>query len=61
MLVHDRLGGRLNMHVRLGGHVSHFPWNQKELEEMENARVPDEFIFCRDFNIHCVESKEVRY
>ena len=28
---------------------------------MANARVPDEFIFYRDSNIHCAESKEVRY
>jgi len=33
---------------------------QEELEEMANARVPDEFIFCRDVNIHRVESREVR-
>jgi len=49
--VHDRLGGRLNMHDRLGGCVGHFPRNQEELEQMANARVPDEFIFCR----YCVE------
>jgi len=28
---------------------------------MANARVPDEFIFCRDANTHRVESREVRY
>ena len=49
------------MHDRLGGRIGYFPRNQEELEEMANARVPDEFIFCRDSNIHRVESKEVRY
>ena len=49
------------MHDRLGGHVGHFPRNHEELEEMANARVPDEFIFCRDANTHRVESREVRY
>ena len=49
------------MHDRLGYHVSPFPRNQEELEEMANAWVPDEFIFCRDSNIHRVESKEVHY
>ena len=49
------------MHDRLGGRVGHFPRNQEELEEMANARVPDEFIFCRDANTHRVESREVRY
>ena len=49
------------MHERLGRRVGYFPRNQEELEEMENARVPDEFIFYKDFNIHRVESKEVRY
>ena len=39
------------MHDRLGGRVGHFPRNQEELEQMANARVPDEFIFCR----YCVE------
>jgi len=28
---------------------------------MANAWVPDEFIFCRDANIHRVESREVSY
>ena len=32
------------MHDRLGERVGHFPTNQEELEEMVNARVPDEFI-----------------
>ena len=58
--VHNRLGGRLNVHDRLGRRVGHFPRNQEEIEEMANAQVPDEFIFCRDSNIHCMESKEVR-
>ena len=49
------------MHDRLGERVGRFPRNQEELEEMTNARVPDEFIFCRDSNIHRMESKEVRY
>jgi len=51
----------LSVHDRLGGRVGHFPRNQEELEEMANARVPDEFIFCRDANTHRVESREVRY
>jgi len=59
--VHDRLGGRLSVHDSLGERVGHFLRNQEELEEIANARVPDEFIFCRDSNIHCVESKEIRY
>jgi len=45
----------------LGERVSPFPRDQEELEEMANARVPDEFIFCRDSNIHRMESKEVCY
>jgi len=49
------------VHDRLGGRIGYFPRNQEELEEMANARVPDEFIFCKDSNIHRVESKEVRY
>ena len=61
MSVHDRLGGRLSVHDRLGERVGHFPRNQEKLEEMVDARVPDEFIFCRDANIHQVESREVRY
>jgi hypothetical protein len=61
MSVHDRLGGRLSVHDRLGERIGHFPWNQEELEDMANARVPDEFIFCRDANTHWVESREVRY
>jgi len=48
-------------HDRLGKRVGHFPRNQEELEEMANARVPDEFIFCRDANTHRVESREARY
>ena len=49
------------MHDRLGERVEYFPRNQEELEEMANARVPDEFIFCRDANTYRVESREVRY
>ena len=49
------------MHDRLGGRVGHFPRNLEELEEMANARVPNEFIFCRDANTHRVELREVCY
>ena len=52
MSVHDRLGGRLSVHDRLGERVGYFPRNQEELEEMANAWVPDEFIFCKDANTH---------
>jgi len=48
------------VHDRLGDRVGYFPRNQEELEEMTNARVPDEFIFCRDANNHRVESMEIR-
>ena len=48
------------MHDRLGDRVGYFPKNQKELEEMANARIPDEFIFCRDANTYRVESRESR-
>jgi len=58
--VHVRLGGRLSVHDRLGERVGYFPRNQEELEEMANARVPDEFIFCRDANTYRVESREIR-
>ena len=58
--VHDHLGGRLSVHDRLGDRVEYFPKNQEELEEMANARVPDEFIFCRDANTHRMESREHR-
>ena len=58
--VHDRLGGRLSVHDRLGDRVGYFPRNQEELEEMADARVPDEFIFCRDANTYQVESRENR-
>ena len=61
MSVHDRLGGRLSVHDRLGECIGYSPRNQEELEEMANARVPDEFIFCRDANTHRVESREVHY
>jgi len=46
------------VHDRLGEHVSPFPWNQEEFEEMANAWVPDEFIFCRDLNIHRAEQRK---
>ena len=61
MSVHDWLGGRLSVHDRLGECVSYFPRDQEELEEMVDARVPDEFIFCRDANTYRVESREARY
>ena len=46
------------MHDRLGDRVEYLPRSQQELEEMANARVPDEFIFCRDANTYRVESRE---
>ena len=46
------------MHDRLGDRVEYFPRNQEELEEMANARVPDEFIFCRYVNTYQMESRE---
>jgi len=55
--VHDWLGGRLSVHDRLGDRVRYFPRNQEELEEMADARVPDEFIFCRDANTYRVEPR----
>ena len=48
------------MHDRLGERVGYFLRNQEELEEMADARVPDEFIFCRDANTYRVESRENR-
>ena len=48
--------GRLSVHDRLGDRIEYFPRNQEELEEMADARVPDEFIFCRDANTYQVES-----
>jgi len=48
------------VHDRFGDRVQYFPRNQEELEEMANARVPDEFIFCRDVNTYRVESGESR-
>ena len=48
------------MYDKLGDRIQYFPRNQGELEEMANARVPDEFIFCRDANTHRVESRENR-
>ena len=48
------------MHDRLGDRVEYFLRNQEELEEMANARVPDEFIFCRDANTYRMEPKENR-
>ena len=59
--MHDRLGGRLNVHERLGKRAGCFARNQEELEEMTNARVPDEEIFYRDPNVCRVESTETRY
>jgi len=49
------------VHNRLGEHIGYFPRNQEELEEMANAQVPDEFIFCRDVNTYRMESREARY
>ena len=46
------------MHDRLGDRVEYFPRNQEGLEELANARVPDEFIFCKDANTHQMEPKE---
>jgi len=46
------------VHDRIGNRVEYFPRNQEELEEMANARVPDEFIFCRDANTYRMESRE---
>ena len=48
------------MHDRLGDCVEYFPKNQEELEEMANARVSDEFIFCRDANTYQMELREHR-
>jgi hypothetical protein len=59
--VHDRLGGRLSVHERLGKRAGYFLRNQEELEEMANARVPDEEIFYRDPNIRRVESTGTYY
>ena len=58
--MHDRRG-RLNVHEWLDRRVEYFLRNQEELEEMANARVPDEKIFYRDPSIRRVESTEVRY
>ena len=49
------------MYDRLGEYVGHFLRNQEELEEMADAWVPNEFIFCRDANTPWVESREVCY
>ena len=49
------------MHDRLGERIGYFPRNQEELEEMADARVPDEFIFCRDANTYRMESSEARH
>jgi len=49
------------VHEQLGRHVGYFLRNKEELEEMANARVPDEEIFYRDPNIRRVESIETRY
>ena len=59
--VHDRLGDRLSVHDRLGDRVGYFPRNQEELEEMADARVLDEFIFCRDANTYRMESRGNRH
>jgi len=56
--VHEWLGGKLSVHERLGERAGYFPRNQEELEEMANARLPDEEIFYRDPNIRHVESTE---
>ena len=48
------------MHDWLGERIGYFPKNQEELEEMADARVPDEFILCRDANTYQVESRESR-
>jgi len=48
------------VHDRLGDRVGYFPRSQEELEEMADARVPDEFIFCRDANTYRMESRENR-
>ena len=48
------------MHYRLGDRVEYFPRNREKLEEMANAWVPDEFIFCRDANTYRMESRESR-
>ena len=44
----------------LGDRVRYFPRSQEELEEMVDARVPDQFIFCWDANTYRVESRENR-
>ena len=49
------------MHNRLGDRVGYFPRNQEEHEEMADARVFDEFVFCRDANTYRVESRENRH
>jgi hypothetical protein len=59
--VHDWLGGRLNVHERLGKCAGYFLRNQEELEEMANVRVPGEEIFYRDPNIRRIESTEICY
>jgi len=48
------------VHDRLDDRVRYFPRSQEELEEMADARVLDEFIFCRDANTYRVESRENR-
>jgi len=49
------------VHDRLGDRVRYFPRNQEELQEMADARVPNEFIFCTDANTYRVESREHRH
>jgi len=52
--------GRLSVHDRLGECVGYCPRNQEELEQMVDARVPNEFIFCRDANTYQMELRENR-
>lgn len=59
--MHDRLADRLSVHERLVKCADYFARNQEDLEEMANARVPDEEIFYKDPNIRHVESTETHY
>jgi len=43
------------VHDKLGERVGYFLRNKEELEEMANARVLDEFTFCRDANTYRME------
>jgi len=49
------------VHDKLGERVGYFPRNQEELDEMVDARVPDEFIFCSDANTYRMELREARH